>query len=258
MLIDWFTVAAQVVNFLILVVLLKVLLYDRIVKAMDARQKAIADRLAEAQEQQDDAHRQAQSYRRKNEELEADRQQRLSEAKQEADAHRKLLTEQARAEVDDLKARWRRTVGQETGQFLAQLREKAGRQVCAISRQTLADLANADLEKEVVEAFLARLQAMGADERRTFAEALGDADDAVTVYSSFEMPDSRRTAVTEVVRRVLGIERDVVFEQDVELVCGVELRAGGRAVGWNVAGYLDRIEADFGQQLADEARSEDE
>ena len=29
-------------------------------------------------------------------------------------------------------------------------------------------------------------------------------------------------------------------------------------VGWNVAGYLDRLEADFGQQLAEEARGQDE
>jgi hypothetical protein len=38
-LINWFTVIAQIVNFLILVVLLKYLLYDRIIKAMDERRQ---------------------------------------------------------------------------------------------------------------------------------------------------------------------------------------------------------------------------
>jgi len=252
-LIDWFTVAAQMVNFLILVVLLKVLLYDRIIKAMDARQQAIADRLADAQRKRAEAEEQAESYRRKNDELEASRQEWLSEAKQEADAHRKHLTEQARADVDELKARWRRTVEQETAQFLAQLREKAGRQVCTISRQALTDLAHAELESEMVAAFLARLGEMDPEERRAFTEALEDADAAVSVYSSFEMPDAGRSVVSEGVRRILGGQRAVAFEQDSDLVCGIELRAGGRAVGWNVAGYLDRLESDFSQELAEEA-----
>ena len=41
MLIDWFTVAAQAINFLILVLLLRRFLYGPIVKAMDDREAAI-------------------------------------------------------------------------------------------------------------------------------------------------------------------------------------------------------------------------
>jgi hypothetical protein len=42
MLIDWFTVGAQIVNFLILVWLLKHFLYKPILNAIDAREKRIA------------------------------------------------------------------------------------------------------------------------------------------------------------------------------------------------------------------------
>ena len=46
MLIDWFTVSAQVVNFLILVWLLKRFLYRPILNAIDAREKRIAKELS--------------------------------------------------------------------------------------------------------------------------------------------------------------------------------------------------------------------
>ena len=46
MLINWFTVAAQVVNFLILAVLLKRFLYGPIVRAMAAREERIASEMA--------------------------------------------------------------------------------------------------------------------------------------------------------------------------------------------------------------------
>jgi F-type H+-transporting ATPase subunit b len=48
MLIDWFTVVAQIINFLILVALLKHFLYGRIIKAMDQREERINSRLEEA------------------------------------------------------------------------------------------------------------------------------------------------------------------------------------------------------------------
>jgi F-type H+-transporting ATPase subunit b len=41
MLIDWFTVAAQAINFLILVWLLKRFLYKPVLNAVDAREKAM-------------------------------------------------------------------------------------------------------------------------------------------------------------------------------------------------------------------------
>ena len=48
MLIDWFTVGAQVLNFLILVWLLKRFLYKPILDAIDAREERIAAELADA------------------------------------------------------------------------------------------------------------------------------------------------------------------------------------------------------------------
>ena len=68
MLIDWFTVGAQVLNFLILVWLLKHFLYKPILNAIDAREKRIASELAdadakktEAQKERDDFRKQEQS-----------------------------------------------------------------------------------------------------------------------------------------------------------------------------------------------------
>ena len=48
MLIDWFTVGAQAVNFLILVWLLKRFLYKPVLAAIDAREKKIAATIEDA------------------------------------------------------------------------------------------------------------------------------------------------------------------------------------------------------------------
>jgi len=55
MLIDWFTVGAQALNFLILVWLMRRYLYKPIINAIDAREKRIAAELADAAAKQAEA-----------------------------------------------------------------------------------------------------------------------------------------------------------------------------------------------------------
>jgi len=63
MLIDWFTVGAQVLNFLILVWLLKHFLYKPILNAIDAREKRIASELADADAKKSEAKRSAMTFK---------------------------------------------------------------------------------------------------------------------------------------------------------------------------------------------------
>jgi F-type H+-transporting ATPase subunit b len=65
MLIDWFTVGAQVLNFLILVWLMKRFLYKPILNAIDAREKRIAKELADADATRAEAQRSATSSSRR-------------------------------------------------------------------------------------------------------------------------------------------------------------------------------------------------
>jgi F-type H+-transporting ATPase subunit b len=66
MLIDWFTVGAQIVNFLILVWLLKHFLYKPILDAIDAREKKIAAELADADTKRTEAEKERADFENKN------------------------------------------------------------------------------------------------------------------------------------------------------------------------------------------------
>ncbi len=80
MLIDWFTVVAQIVNFLVLVWLLKRFLYKPILNAIDAREKRIASQVLKAQETEEVAKKERDAYQQKNEDLEKQKEVLLSKA----------------------------------------------------------------------------------------------------------------------------------------------------------------------------------
>lgn len=87
-LIDWFTVIAQVINFLILVWLLKRFLYKPILNAIDAREKRVADELANADTKKAEAEKEKEEFKHKNEEFDQQRSALLNKAKEDAKAER--------------------------------------------------------------------------------------------------------------------------------------------------------------------------
>src|SRR5271157_3837052 len=100
MLIDWFTVGAQIVNFLILVWLLKHFLYKPILNAIDVREKKIAAELADADAKRADANKERDDFKHKNEEFDQQRAALLNKATEDAKVERQRLLDEARQATD--------------------------------------------------------------------------------------------------------------------------------------------------------------
>src|ERR1017187_9244135 len=100
MLIDWFTVAAQALNFLILVWLMKRFLYKPVLNAIDAREKRISTELANADAKKAEAQKEHDEFQQKNTEFDQQRAALLSKATGEAQAERQRLLDDARKAAD--------------------------------------------------------------------------------------------------------------------------------------------------------------
>src|ERR1035438_4798524 len=105
MLIDWFTVGAQALNFLILVWLLKHFLYKPILNAIDTREKRIAKELADADAKKAEAQKEHDEFQHKNEEFDRQRAALLTKATEDAKAERQRLLDEARKAADAASAK---------------------------------------------------------------------------------------------------------------------------------------------------------
>ena len=254
---DGFTIVAQVVNFLILVALLKRFLYAPIIRAMQAREDHIATRLQQAQEQISDAERQAAVYDQKMQALQQTQDAILTQAKEEAVAQRQQLIEQARQDVERLQERWRQTLRQEQTAFLQDLRQVAGQQVCAVARRVLADLANANLEWAVIQGFLARLHRLDHETRDTFSSALQGSHGDAMVRSAFPLPEEAREQILQALHNDMSDPQgEVQFTTAPELICGIEFIAHGQKIAWSLAQHIDSLEERFATLLEQELGTE--
>lgn len=254
MLIDWFTVAAQAVNFVVLVWLLRRFLYGPITRAMEERQRGIDEEIEAADRLRDEAAAEGEQLRAERDRFDAEREERERKLREELDDERRAALAAAREEADQLRDRWRAAVERERDGFLQELRQEAGGQIVEVSRSALRELADEHLEARVIDRFLMRLDQLDDEQRRTLEGAADGQDGPVEVRTAFEVPDALQDRITESVRAHLEHEHRVVFTVDPRLLCGIELRVGGYALAWSLEDHLDELEAVLAEALGEGAQ----
>ncbi len=242
MLIDWFTISAQALNFLILVWLLKRFLYKPILLAIDAREKRIASELADAAAKKAEALKERDEFLHKNEEFDQQRAALLSKATDEANAERQRLLDEARKAADEVSAQRLEAERKETQNMSQAISSRVQQEVFAITRKVLADLATASLEERMGEIFTRRLRAMEGAARDALANALKTAAAPALVRSTFALPSEQRAVIQNALNETFSTEIRLQFETAPELISGIELTANGQKVGWSIAEYLKSME----------------
>ena len=244
MLIDWFTVAAQAVNFLILVWLLKRYLYQPILHAIDAREQRIADELDAAAAKQQQASAERAIFEDKNNQFAQQRDTLLQQAKAAANATRQQLLAQAQQDVAALHDKHQQIMAAEAENLTNMLRRKTSDEVFAITRKTLHDLASASLEQQVTEVFIAQLSELQPAAKTMLVNALKASKKPPLLTSAFELPDTERAAIDKAIKATFGADIDLEFATSAELISGIELSTNGQKLGWNIADYLQSLEQD--------------
>jgi F-type H+-transporting ATPase subunit b len=254
MLIDWFTVGAQVLNFLILVWLLQHFLYKPVLKAIDAREKGIAAELAAAEAKQAEAQKARAEFQHKNEEFDQQRAALLGHATEEAKAERQRLLDEARQAAGALRAQGQETLRNDAHHLSQAIRRRTQQEVLAIARKALMDLATTSLEERLGEVFTRRLREMDGSAKAILGGALKTSSEPAVVRSAFALPVEQEAAIQNALNETFSAEIRVRFETAPELVSGIELTANGQKIAWSIAAYLASLERDVADLLQEEMK----
>jgi F-type H+-transporting ATPase subunit b len=210
----------QVVNFLVLVLVLRRWLYRPVLAMIERRQQetqapldaAATDRKAAA-DLRADADRLLAEAR-------GARQTALDEAARESQARREELLADARRAADELAARGRAELAQERAGVESLLRARAADVAVAIAERLLATAGCPGVTLHLLDEAVAAIEAMDPRQRTAAAGAAGL---RVQVLSAAPLDTARQDEVTGRLRQALGGEVSVGFAEDPALIAGVEI-----------------------------------
>jgi F-type H+-transporting ATPase subunit b len=241
MLIDWFTVAAQVVNFLFLVWLLKRFLYKPVLAAIAEREKRIAAELQDAEKKKAEALKEQADFQQKNEEFDRQRASLLLEATNAAKIERDKLLEAARKDAEALRSKLRKSVHDELENVNRKIVTLAQREVFSIAQKVLMDLAGASLQERMIDLFSQRLRELPDKQKEDLKAALHASSTPVLLRSAFELAPPQKAAIAGAIEALLGKETGIEFEVKPDLIGGIELAANGQKIAWSIADYLTSL-----------------
>jgi F-type H+-transporting ATPase subunit b len=238
MLIDWFTVAAQAVNFLVLVWLLQHFLYKPILAAIDAREAKIAATLAAAAARQADAQRTSDELTGKLKAFDAERAAHLAQALLEVQQERERLIDVARREAADLVVKQRSTLRADATSLTDRMARLATAEVFSIAGKAFNDLASADLDERLGGVFTQRLRQMSKEAKAAFATALEQSGMSALVRTRVAMRDEEKATLRNAINETFAADVHLEFETVPTSDYGIDLSAGGQRLAWGIHEYL--------------------
>lgn len=223
---DWSTFFLEIINFLILVWILKRFLYHPILGVVAKRRAGVEKTLADARRIETEAGELKQQSLRELAQWEQEKEAAKARLREELAAEReRLMTELETAVAEE---RERRRVLDERRQrdFKRAAEEQGIDQGAAFSARLLGRLATPELEARLYALLLEDLRSLRAEDKRAVADAAAVPGLQIKVQSAFALDAARRGELAQALSEVAGMTLPVEYRENPELVAGLQVSIG--------------------------------
>jgi F-type H+-transporting ATPase subunit b len=237
---NWSTFALEILNFLVLVWILKRFLYRPVQDLVARRRQRIEQEMYTAAD-----------TRRAAEALQRQYEGRLADWERE----RRLAREDLQQELDRLRGQRVQTLDAELAErreqdrVLAHREQQTARQTleiralelgAAFAARLLRRAAGPELERRLLTLALEDLATLGPDDRQALAKALQDPDTEAEACSAYPLDETQRQTVLTALEKLAGHPVSCRFREDPDLIAGLRLRLDSRVLHANL---LDELKA---------------
>jgi F-type H+-transporting ATPase subunit b len=237
---DWTTFILEILNFLVLVWILKRFLYGPVLAMLDARQQRIKDESARAQLLQNQAEALRQQY-----------EQRLVDWNQQQEISRRQLEEELAQLRAGAMETLKQTLADEEAKLRAQNQSLIAMRETALIREAasaaytqtaamLQHLASPDLTSRIVELIIEDLQALPDSEQLALSKAADSltSESPIEVLSAHDLTESEQAQLSQALSIATGKTLSLLLKQDVALIAGVRVTVGECLLHANLADEL--------------------
>ncbi len=248
--INWSTVFFQIINFLIVVWILKKYLFKPVLNSMDIREKTIQDRLKDAEDAKIDAMHEKERLESKIHSLEKAKTDIMAESYRKADNEYSVLMKTFNAEITGKRKAFEEQMIVEREMLRNSIRDLADKSIVETISNALSDLANAKIEDQILYNFIEKLdngKLKNQDELKKYCKK----DNPITVNTSFEISKENKKNIEDKFKKLTGEKSlNINFKIDEDIVCGIEILCPPLLISYGVNTYIDEMKKNLDDGLA--------
>lgn len=235
---DWTTFGLEILNFLVLVWVLKRLLYKPVLKVIADRRAEIENRLSEANTLRKDAQALREQYENRQAEWSREKEMVWHRMVEEVSAEKTRLLAALQHSLEQEREKARALEVQRLADLTRQAEDAAIAQGGRFAARLLGRLAGAELEAKLVEVLLEDLHRIPDERRDAIRTACAKADVSAIVTSAHVLSQSHRTSLLEALQSLLGQPISCEWREDEDLMAGIRLSLGPWMLGANLQDEL--------------------
>lgn len=239
-----FVFFAQIVNFLILIAILKKFLYRPILDAIRKRELYIKKTVEDADRSKTEFERSRAKYEEKMESLERDKERLKTKMYQEVEVERKKKIEEVKKEVGVLREKVKLQIEGEKQIFLSEIVNSLYRKFSIFADKALRELSNETLQSQILDLFIEKIDKLPNDEIQKICKKLGDSEGKITLSTFNPIEDEDRAKFEEALRNREVKFTEVNYRTKPELLMGVEMNVDSYYLLWNLENYLNEFKAE--------------
>jgi F-type H+-transporting ATPase subunit b len=223
---DWSTFLLELVNFLILIWILKRFLYGPVKAAIESRRQRVEGVLAQAQASRAEAQRLRGEYESREQAWAAEREQARAAVERELAAERSRRLDELQAELKGQREKAAILEARQAQETARRAQGEALALAAGFGSRLLARVADPALEARLVEMVIEDLPHLSETHRQVLAATADEDAGRVHVQSAYPLSDAQRAALESTLSAAAGRALRCTLDRDPDLIAGLRIDAG--------------------------------
>jgi F-type H+-transporting ATPase subunit b len=237
--INWSTFVLEIVNFLILVWILKRFLYKPVLEAIAQRKAAIDKTLSDAKARQAEAQALEQQYKNRLADWENEKGKLRVELAEEINARRGQLMAALESSLGQEREKARVLEERRMDDLKKRAEEEGSAKGVEFTARVLARAACPELERKLIALILEDLSLLPEEQLRAIRVACKDAACQAKVTSAFPIGEAERSTIKQRLKDAVQRDISTEFHEDSRLLAGLRINIGPWVLRGNL---LDELE----------------
>jgi len=235
---SWSTFVLEIINFLVLIWILKRFLYKPVLDVVSRRRAGIEKTLADARSLHEDAEKLKERYEGRLADREQERQQAHAALEREIDAERTRKMAELQTAIEQAHEKARVAEAHRQADTMHKMEEAALTQGARFATHLLEQVAGADTETRLVELVITQLSRLPAERIAALRNSSGKKAEAILITSAFPLAEDQRQRLEQALNKVTRPDIPLHFEQDSKLLAGLRINIGAWVLGINLQDEL--------------------
>jgi F-type H+-transporting ATPase subunit b len=233
----WSTFLLEIINFLVLIWILKRFLFHPVRAVIARRRAAIEKRMQDAEALQVEALTLKQQYQDRLTDWEMEKQQLRRTLAEELESERVDRLSEITQQIESERERDRVTKQRQQEDLLHSMEETAIRQGAAFATRLLQVAAGAETEARLIEQVIEALDRLPQSRIESFQAAQREKAD-LHIVTAYPLGESQQRRLQAALTRLIASHRPPNFERDETLLAGIRIATGNWLLGCNLKDEL--------------------